>query len=326
MFSHAVTAASLVLLAAAATAAPLPERLEATGLGHAGVMSFVPQYPLWSDGADKRRWIALPRGATIDASKPDAWQFPRGTKLWKEFSVGGRKVETRYVTRAADGTWQFASYAWNAEGTEARLVAARGTVIDGVAGAPQGRYEIPSRSDCLACHESAAVPVLGVGALQLSPDRDPLVPRAGTAGDVDLPGLIARRLLRGYRGPAAPRVAASTPEARAALGVLHANCGHCHNESDHATPVPITLAQSVAEPQAAAARVLTSIVDTPSRMTGTPAAVPGRPETSLLVERMRSRDPRRQMPPLGTRVPDAESLVLVERWIARHLNNPETQP
>src|SRR5512137_3035620 len=57
-------------------------------------LPFSPQYPLWSDGAAKRRWIRLPPGATIDASDPDEWDFPVGTRVWKEFTFG-RKVETR---------------------------------------------------------------------------------------------------------------------------------------------------------------------------------------------------------------------------------------
>src|SRR5262245_5644757 len=44
---------------------------------------FVPQYPLWSDGAEKSRWIQLPEGARIDVSDVDAWRFPTGTKFWK---------------------------------------------------------------------------------------------------------------------------------------------------------------------------------------------------------------------------------------------------
>ena len=53
-------------------------------------------------------------------------------------------------------------------------------------------------SDCLACHGGASVPVLGVSALQLSPDRDPLAPHASPAGRrSDLRGLVARGLVRG---------------------------------------------------------------------------------------------------------------------------------
>src|SRR5215510_6480644 len=82
--------------------AALPTRLSDTGLYRTGsstqvradVLAFTPQYPLWSDGADKRRCIRLPAGSAIDAVAPDAWQFPPGTQLWKEFSHGPRRVET----------------------------------------------------------------------------------------------------------------------------------------------------------------------------------------------------------------------------------------
>src|SRR5262245_39550495 len=106
----------------------LPPRLSDTGLYASeatrlagkvspDVLPFSPQYPLWSDGAAKRRWIYLPPGSSIDATQPDAWDFPRGTKLWKEFRHGGA-VETRYLERGADGAWRFGSYVWNAAGTE----------------------------------------------------------------------------------------------------------------------------------------------------------------------------------------------------------------
>jgi len=97
---------------------PLPHHLSETGLYRdgstteirPGLIAFSPQYPLWSDGATKRRWIALPPGTFIDGSNPDAWEFPRGTRLWKEFSVG-RAVETRFIERLADGSWRFANKA-----------------------------------------------------------------------------------------------------------------------------------------------------------------------------------------------------------------------
>ncbi|HUQ06594.1 MAG TPA: hypothetical protein VM261_29025, partial [Kofleriaceae bacterium] len=54
------------------------------------VHEFVPRWQLWSDAAVKRRWIYLPPGSKIDTSDMDFWKFPTGTKLWKEFSRGGR--------------------------------------------------------------------------------------------------------------------------------------------------------------------------------------------------------------------------------------------
>jgi hypothetical protein len=315
----------------------LPEHLGDTGFPVGNVrgsaldlMSFTPQYPLWSDGAEKRRWLYLPPGSFIDASRPDAWEFPRGTRLWKEFAYGGRRVETRYIERLADGSWRFAAYVWNEAGSDARLAPERGATVP-VAEAPLGRHEVPGRYDCLACHASTAVPVLGASALQLSPDHDPLAAgvRASRDGDVDVPKLVASGRLRGL--PAGllkrpPRISAATPVERAALGYLHANCAHCHNTSDARVPVQLTLAQRAADPDASRAEVLASAVDAISRYRPPGAdadahvIVAGRPEASVLVQRMASRRADVQMPPLGTQVPDPEGLALVHRWIAGELN------
>jgi len=312
------------MLASHAADSEPPPHLRDTGLGARGVMPFSPQYTLWSDGADKRRWLWLPPGRSIDASNPDAWQFPPGTRLWKEFAVDGKPVETRYIERRASGRWAYATYVWNADGSDATLAPARG------ASALGGRYSVPSRDDCQACHGSAAVPVLGVGALQLSPERDPLaahgqLPRAG---DVDLHTLVRRGLVRGLP-PALlatpPRIAADTPVERAALGYLHANCGHCHNGSDNRVPLRLTLAQSVAAPVASRDAALASLLGAPSRyrppgLGGAPQVVsPGQPDSSVLTLRMQSRHPQVQMPPLGTQVPDTEGSALVHRWIQHDL-------
>ena len=86
-----------------------------------GVREFAPRWQLWSDGAEKRRWIWLPVGATIDTTDTDYWRFPIGTKLWKEFGCGETRVETRYIVKTGpeEDDWIFVPYAWNAEQTEA---------------------------------------------------------------------------------------------------------------------------------------------------------------------------------------------------------------
>ena len=300
-------------------------------------LPFTPQYPLWSDGASKRHWLYLPPGTSIDASRPDAWDFPRGTRVWKEFAYG-RPVETRYIERRADGSWLYATYVWNDAGSDAVLAPAAGVRSLPVAGAPGERYEIPARFDCLACHEGAAAPLLGVSALQLSPDRDPLAAHGASAAmsDVDLSGLVARGRLRhlpaGLLGRA-PRIVATSPSSRAALGYLHGNCGHCHNHNGAPAPVRLTLAQSVESAEASSVRVLSSVVGAPSRYrvpgaaSATTLVEPGRPEASVLALRMRSRQALMQMPPLGSRHPDAQGLALIERWITHDLSSPkEPQP
>ncbi len=274
----------LFLALAAAPALPLPPRLADTGLDAGEVLPFAPQYPLWSDGTAKRRWLYLPPGSTIDAARAEAWDFPAGTKAWKEFSYGGRRVETRYLERLADGSWRFAAYVWNAQGTEALLAPAQGIAALPVAEAPGGRYAIPSRTDCLACHEGAAVPVLGFSALQLAPD---------------LPRLSSLNIFR--RLPAdAPRIAARSAAARAALGYLHANCGHCHNDAGPLKEVGLVLAQ--------------------------PAAGAGIADPRRLLARLRSRNPLTRMPPLGTALVDAEGVALLESWLRHDFPSPEPAP
>jgi len=330
---------------------PLPFRLRDTGLYTEGRdlqidarnLAFSPQYPLWSDGAGKRRWIYLPPGTAIDGSRPDAWEFPAGTRLWKEFSVRDerasaafgpkvRSVETRFIERLADGSWRYAAYVWNEEGTDATLAHADGIAALPVAGAPNGRYVIPSQSDCRACHEGAAVPVLGFSALQLSTDRDPLSPHAEARSGIDLRGLIARGLIVNLPPSLTdtpPRIAARSPVERASLGYLHGNCAHCHNDSGAGAPVDLILAQSVAPEAAGAERVLRSMIGTGSRFrahgtsSDTSLIAPGRPDASVLIARVSSRNPRTQMPPLGTRLQDNEALALLERWIADPSHPPE---
>ena len=325
--------------------AALPEHLSQTGLFadgsvtqvRADVLTFTPQYPLWSDGAAKRRWIRLPAGSAVDAAVPDAWQFPPGTQLWKEFSHGGRRVETRYIERQRNGRWRYATYVWNEQGDDAALAPPRGIAAMPVTAAPQGRYDIPSRADCTACHEGTSTPVLGFSALQLSSDRDPLAANAQppAPGDVDLDALVARGLVRNLPGALlqrAPRVQGASPDERAALGYLHANCGHCHNRSGEGAPVRLTLAQSVLDPALSRADTLASALGVAGRYRDgglAPQAAliaPHAAERSVLVARMRSRQQQTQMPPLGTRITDAEGLALMQRWIDQLSPLEESKP
>ena len=46
---------------------------------------------------------------------------------------------------------------------------------------------------------------------------------------------------------------------------------------------------------------------------------PGHAEASVLTLRMRTRNPRVQMPPLGTAVPDTAALAIIEQWIDQEL-------
>jgi hypothetical protein len=319
-----------------------PGRLSETGLyadpaRHAiapDVLPFSPQYPLWSDGAAKRRWIRLPEGASVDASDPDAWRFPVGTRLWKEFSFD-RRVETRLIARTPAG-WVFAAYRWVEDESDAFLVPEDGApAVHPIA--PGVRHDIPSRADCLACHGGRTTPVLGFSALQLSPDRDPLAPHAERppAGSADLRTLVDRGLVRGLPSDLDVdrlRIADPTARGRAARGWLHANCGSCHASGGALRGLDLSLEARVRDASVPPAAIATT-VDRPSRFRpralahADPVRVePGRPEASVLFARLASREPATQMPPLGTRLVDAEARALVEAWIREDLAPAEARP
>ena len=317
-------------LRAEGTPAP-PERLSQTGLYDAsgaiasGNLPFLPQYPLWSDGAVKARWIHLPPGSKIDVTDVDAWRFPEGTKLWKEFSFGGRKVETRMLWRTA-GDWVFATYVWDADQSDARLAPAEG-IADVVEIAPGKRHSIPSLADCAACHRSSPATVLGVNALQLSDDRDPLAPHGEPlqAEDVTLRSLLDRDLLEPARRELAihpPRIRESDPVARAAIGYLSANCGGCHNGSGPLARIGLDLLHDSGGERSAPEPARGTTVDVAGRFLvpghgpeDSRRVAPGAPERSALLYRMKSRRPSSQMPPLGTVVQDDEALAILGRWI-----------
>ena len=175
---------------------------------------FSPQYPLWSDGATKRRWVRLPAGSTINVAELSKWELPVGTKFWKEFSFNGRKVETRFLWQTAKDKWIFASYAWNEAQTDAELASESG--IANIAEVEGGkRHSIPSVSECRSCHDSKRTETLGFDALQLSTDRDPNALHAEplTEDMLTLRTLVDENLIT----PKRPELIANPPRIQARL-------------------------------------------------------------------------------------------------------------
>lgn len=186
-----------------------------------GVIPYQPQFQLWSGGAAKRRWVRLPDGEAIDTSDPDAWQFPVGTRFWKEFIRDGVRVETRMLARVGPGAddWAAAAYVWDDDQRDARIAP------DGLDHAVGTSHDVPPSSACMGCHRGTRSRVLGFSAIQLSP--------AGPDSQIDLAGLEAQGLVTDRM--AAPIVIPGDALERRAIGWLHANCGHCHNQ---ARPAP----------------------------------------------------------------------------------------
>ncbi|RYZ05262.1 MAG: DUF1772 domain-containing protein [Myxococcales bacterium] len=282
---------------------PLPSKLSQTGYGTAEAREFKPRFELWSDGAQKRRWIALPEGARIDSTDVDEWSFPVGTRLWKEFVVDGVRVETRLLQRVGPGSedWAAQAYVWLPDGSDA--VATPGGAND----ARGTSHDVPAAGQCWACHGGRKSFVLGFSALQL---EGPAAP-----GLVNLDALVAEQRLT--RAPSSPLQVPGDATAQAALGYLHGNCAHCHNQRR-----PAAAANRCFDPRneldfALRSAELATVEGTATYRSAVGTAFePGVPDASRLVELMSSRGFSQQMPPLGTEQVDAAAVGAVRGWIA----------
>jgi hypothetical protein len=120
---------------------------------------YAPALQLWSDGAEKQRWLYLPPGQKIDTSGVDEWVFPNGTKVWKEFKVDGKRVETRLYFKGTDGEWRHTTYVWSADDSDAVRKDGGQAVPRADGGAP---YQIPNAVECNDCHAGRKDKLLGV--------------------------------------------------------------------------------------------------------------------------------------------------------------------
>lgn len=285
---------------------------------------FSPQYPLWSDGATKRRWVRLPAGSTIDVTDLSRWELPVGTKFWKEFSFKGRKVETRFLWQTARDKWIFASYAWNDAQTEAELASDAG--IANVAEIESGKqHSIPSVSECRSCHDSRRTETLGFDALQLSTDRDPNALHAEplTGDMLTLRTLVDENLISPQRPELIanpPRIQAASADARAALGYLSTNCGSCHNRDSSIASLGLDLKHPAAARSECTAAITTTVGQrghwvVPGAEVESRVINPGHAESSALVRRLKSRRPISQMPPIGTVIADRQAVDLITSWV-----------
>jgi hypothetical protein len=264
--------------------------------------SFTPAYPLWSDGSDKRRWVYLPRCTQINTSSMNDWQVPPGTRVWKEFSRDGKRIETRLIHKngAGIGDWLYAAYLWNEEGTEATLVG-----DDGVADVLGTDHDIPSQQQCNECHGVLSQRVLGLSAIQLSHDGPGLTMKSlSDSGQLSVPE---------PEGFSIPGDAVAVQ----ALGYLHANCGNCHN-SRQSGALDMKLRLRVGQGTVEETDTFATTVGLPTSQfecEACPRIVAGTAPVSAIVLRMSSRDEDVLMPPMGSEVPDSEGLRVVSDWI-----------
>jgi hypothetical protein len=305
----------------------LPADLRCTGLyGDAkarrlacGIEKFRPNYELWSDGAEKRRYIALPDAGVVDATNLDGLVFPVGTQLWKEFriTVGGERklAETRLLRKSEQG-WLYTSYVWSTDQSEAIQQ------NDGVQDLFGAGHTVPARDQCRKCHEGRSDFALGWdGVLLGESDAGLSLTELATRGQISVgdAGVADLAVLRS--------VVPGSEEERAALGYLHVNCGvSCHNGNSAAgardTGLMLRLDHDKLGDVQAVPAVKTGINRVPGPQAKMPPGGPyydirpGDVERSLVVARMKERGNETQMPRLGTNQVDTRGVATLTRWIS----------
>jgi hypothetical protein len=300
----------------------LPEHLSCTGLYAdmkkktlaKGVQEFSPANWLWSDGADKTRWIRLPGKEKIDASNPDSWVFPVGTQAWKEFRFDGKRIETRIFQKVDDTQWIKGTFVWNDKETEA--LRDKGGHDMTVSGNP---YYLPSNLDCDECHGGRKEKLLGFEQISL-----------GVSGDhesaLTLQDLVDDNRLKGFDGPTNYTIADDgSGVASKVLGALHINCGvSCHNgnpnSKGYSRGMRLTLEPGELDGRDPNdSQVIKTTVNQDAatlRWSGQKRIVPGKPDESLLYNLISQRgNKQQQMPPLGTYFTDDDFVQNVRTWI-----------
>ncbi len=275
--------------------------------------------PLFSDYADKSRFVWMPEGTAAAYQEGISFDFPTGAVLIKNFFYENendrRIIETRLLVNRESG-WDAMTYIWNDEQTEAHLNLIGDqqevTYLD-----KQFTYLIPDRNQCKNCHShDGKITPIGPKAHQMNKTF------AYTDGEMNqLEKWSSVGYLTGYQPSDKTPLAAKwdLPESGSlhdrAMSYLDSNCGHCHNPHGSANTSGLNLTYD--EPIGINLGVLKAPVSTGNGSGGRLfSIVPGKPEESILSYRMESTDPGAMMPELGRQLVHKEGVDLIKEWIA----------
>lgn len=290
----------------------------------AGFVPYAVRSPLWSDGAEKHRFLRVPSGSKIhvvDCSSPAEaagcaddsiggddghWQMPVGTVLVKNFSLGGKLIETRLVMRRSMTRWLFYGYEWNEAATEATLLPDDEVGKDRQVGAQVWHY--PGRGQCPQCHTPGAGFSLGPSTPQMSSDFPYAEGAMNQVDKLTQLGLFDAppKPLPGYPDPAG----ADELEARA-RSYLQVNCAVCHRPSGEYGGMDMRWGKPLADMK------LCELSERDPGKNGLPKyrVVPGNPTQSSMSFRVHALDELR-MPEIGSNVVDPIGAKLIDDWIA----------
>ncbi len=286
-----------------------------------GLLPYELNSALFSDGADKLRYIYVPSGTrmTADIGSDDGGliQFPVGSAIIKTFAFGEgdeqRFIETRVLLNRADG-WTALPYRWNEEQTEARLALAGARIPITTPAGEEISYRIPNMNQCKTCHsQDGAIVPIGPKVRNLPRDWLSIAVRTGALAMESTGALLVPPVVGSPHMPDWTETGVASVDARA-RAYLDINCAHCHKPGGSASNTGLDLrweqsdpfAFGVGKPPVAAGRgaggLLVSIA-------------PGEPDQSILVHRMNSTEPGVAMPELGRSTIDAQAVALMREWI-----------
>ncbi len=300
----------------------------------AGLIPYDINAPLWTDGAVKSRWLAIPNDGVADTAAEkitffptENWQFPRGAVLVKQFDLPvsdtnpalRKRLETRFLVKGEDDIFYGVTYRWRSDNSDADLVPFSGATetvsIATATGTRTQEWTYPGRVDCMACHNTNAGSVLGLRTHQLN--RDLAYP--GGATDNQLRTLnhlgffspaLAESAISGFLKSARLTDSAASVETRA-RSYFSGNCAHCHR------PGGITGAYFDARFEAPLAQQ--NLVNGPllydNGIAGARLVVPQSVPQSMVHVRLGSNGAER-MPPVGRSVTDQAALDVLAQWIA----------
>jgi uncharacterized repeat protein (TIGR03806 family) len=338
-----------------AETAPFPRKLSETGLFTStkdlkpapGLIPYSVNAQLWSDGATKERYLAIPGDGKIEYNAveypqpspgaPRGWKFPDGTVAVKTFFLelekgnpaSRRRLETRLLhfekfggtEEYGDQYWRGYTYLWNDDQTDADLCDASGAdraFVIKDKNAPNGErqqtWHFPSRAECTLCHTMPAKYVLGINTLQMNKNHDYGHSRLANQLDtLEALGLFTTPLP--YPPEKLPRLVDYEDEKQdlnlRARSYLHSNCAHCHMKWGGGNAEFLLLATLDLKD--------TGTINTkPGQGTfdlrDPRILLPGDPDRSLVAYRMAKLGLGR-MPHVASSVVDEKAVRLIREWI-----------
>ncbi len=282
---------------------------------------------LFSNYAEKLRFIKLPEGMRASYSKEDVLELPKGTIIIKNFyyendfrkkDKGRRILETRLLVNEESG-WTAYPYVWNDEQTEAFYDVAGDIKKVSYINASGKRinidYIIPNKNQCKGCHiRDGKMKPIGPTAAQLNKDHAYASGRQNQLSYWQQHGMLNNMPdINNIAKMARIDEASQSIEARA-RAYLDVNCGTCHHPQGPANTSGLFLHYDQ-DPT-----VELGIMKSPvaaGRGAGKNAydIVPGQPHKSILTFRMQTNDPGIAMPELGREQVHKEGVKLIKEWI-----------